>query len=77
MDTARLFQAGRSQAVSLPKEYRFEGQRVAIKRLGKGVLLFPIAEPWQLVEQALDMFEPDTRLTREQPETQTRPEISP
>lgn len=77
MDTARLFQAGRSQAVSLPKEYRFEGQRVGIRRLGKGVLLFPISEPWQLVEQALEMFESNISLTREQPETQTRPEISP
>jgi len=29
MDTARLFQSGRSQAVSLPKEYRFEGERAS------------------------------------------------
>lgn len=77
MDTARLFQVGRSQAVNLPKEYRFEGQRVAIKRLGSGVLLFPISEPWQLIEQALEMFESDTRLVREQPQVQTRPEIAP
>lgn len=30
MDTARLFQSGRSQAVRLPEEYRFEGMAVAV-----------------------------------------------
>lgn len=75
MDTARLFKSGRSQAVSLPKEYRFAGQRVGIKRLGNGVLLYPIDAPWQLIEQALDMFEPGFEIVRDQPATQIRPEI--
>ena len=30
MDTARLFQSGRSQAVRLPKEYRFAGVEVCL-----------------------------------------------
>jgi virulence-associated protein VagC len=34
MDTARLFQSGRSQAVRLPKAYRFEGTEVAVRHLG-------------------------------------------
>jgi len=38
MDTAKLFQSGRSQAVRLPKQYRFDGKEVAIKRLGSAVL---------------------------------------
>lgn len=37
MDTARLFQSGRSQAVRLPKAYRFEGQQVRVKYFGNGV----------------------------------------
>jgi antitoxin VapB len=39
--TAKLFKNGRSQAVRLPKEFRFEGKEVRISRLGKGVLLEP------------------------------------
>ena len=38
---AKLFTNGRSQAVRLPKEFRFRGDRVRVKRLGNGVLLQP------------------------------------
>lgn len=41
---ARLFWNGRSQAVRLPKEFRFEGDRVRVTRMGAGVLLEPLAE---------------------------------
>jgi len=40
--TARLFQNGRSQAVRLPREFRFSGDRVRIRRVGRGVLLEPL-----------------------------------
>ena len=40
--TARLFQNGRSQAVRLPREFRFPGDRVRIRRLGRGVVLEPL-----------------------------------
>ncbi|MGI9148522.1 MAG: antitoxin [Chloroflexota bacterium] len=40
--TARLFQNGRSQAVRLPREFRFQGERVRIRRVGRGVLLEPL-----------------------------------
>ncbi len=43
-DIAKLFQNGRSQAVRLPREFRFEGDRVRIRRVGQGVLLEPIIE---------------------------------
>ncbi|PYT80202.1 MAG: AbrB/MazE/SpoVT family DNA-binding domain-containing protein [Acidobacteria bacterium] len=39
---AKLFKNGRSQAVRLPREFRFEGDRVRIRRMGKGVLLEPM-----------------------------------
>ena len=42
MATARLFQSGRSQAVRLPKHYRFRGSEVAVKHFGNGLLLLPI-----------------------------------
>jgi antitoxin VapB len=38
---AKLFRNGRSQAVRLPREFRFEGDRVRIRRVGNGVLLEP------------------------------------
>jgi antitoxin VapB len=39
--TAKLFRNGRSQAVRLPQEFRFRGDKVRIRRSGKGVLLEP------------------------------------
>ena len=40
--TAKLFRNGRSQAVRLPKEFRFEGDRVRVRRVPEGVLLEPM-----------------------------------
>jgi len=77
MDTAKLFQSGRSQAVRLPKEYRFQGSEVAVKHFGNGVLLLPIEDPWQLLEAGLEAFEPGFVLSREQPELQMRDAINP
>ena len=77
MDTARLFQSGRSQAVRLPKEYRFAGTEVVVKHFGNGVLLLPADDPWQTLEAGLAAFEPGFVLTREQPQAQERDEIKP
>ncbi len=41
---AKLFWNGRSQAVRLPKEFRFEGDRVRVTRMGAGILLEPVPE---------------------------------
>ena len=41
---AKLFWNGRSQAVRLPKKFRFEGDRVRVTRMGAGVLLEPVPE---------------------------------
>ncbi|MFA5179943.1 MAG: hypothetical protein WC405_01365 [Syntrophales bacterium] len=41
MQTAKLYQNGRSQAVRLPKEYNFEGTDVLIQKIGDSVILFP------------------------------------
>ena len=59
MDTAKLFQNGRSQAVRLPKEYRFKGDRVVIKKIGNAVVLFPLDNPWQVLEESLGRFSTD------------------
>lgn len=65
MDTAKLFQTGRSQAVRLPKEYRFEGTEV-FKRVGNGVLLIPKNRRWEALLESLEEF--DGEIERNQPE---------
>ena len=41
-DTAKVFMHGRSQAVRLPKEYRFEGNEVLVSKVGDKVILEPL-----------------------------------
>lgn len=57
MEAARLFRSGRSQAVRLPKDYRFQGSEVAVTNFGNGVLLLPIDDPWATLEAGLESFE--------------------
>ena len=77
MDTAKLFLSGRSQAVRLPKQYRFRGDEVVVKHFGNGVLLLPIDDPWQMLEAGLEAFEPGLVLSRDQSEQQVRDAIHP
>ncbi len=77
MDTARIFQSGRSQAVRLPKAYRFAGTEVVVKHFGNGVLLLPVDDPWQTLAAGLAAFEPGFQITRQQPDEQVRAEIGP
>ena len=76
MNTARLFQSGRSQAVRLPKAFRFNGEEVSVQHFGNGVLLLPLDDPWAMLEAGLAAFEPGFTLEREQPQQQVRAEIS-
>ncbi len=59
MQQARLFQNGQSQAVRLPKDFRFAGDSVFIKRVGKAVVLLPHSEPWETLFDSLSLFSPD------------------
>lgn len=72
MQQAKLFQNGQSQAVRLPKEFRFEGDSVAIKRVGKAVVLLPYNEPWETLFDALGQFSPDFMDERVQPRVDVR-----
>ena len=74
MDTAKLFQNGQSQAVRLPKEYRFKGDRVVIKKVGNAVILLPLDNPWQVLEEGLGRFSTDFMPHRRQPKKQQRRE---
>ena len=72
MQTAKIFINGRSQAVRLPKEFRFSGSDVFIKRIGKIVLLIPKDDPWASLADSLDQFTDDYMETRDQPAQQSR-----
>ena len=76
MKEAKLFMNGKSQAVRLPKAFRFSGTSVFVKRHGSGVLLLPTGiDPWSEMAASLDEFAPDLELTREQGAHQERPAI--
>jgi antitoxin VapB len=67
MQTARIFENGRSQAVRLPKEFRFSGTDVYIKKIGNMVILLPKDDPWAPLINSLNQFIDDYMQTREQP----------
>ena len=50
MDTAKVFWTGRSQAIRLPKAFRFDAAEVRIRREGTSIILEPIANDWQWLD---------------------------
>ena len=72
--TAKLFRNGRSQAVRLPREFRFEGDRVRVRRAGRGVLVEPMFANVAEWFAELDRFgaEPFMADGRRQPPTPER-----
>lgn len=56
---ARLFANGQSQAVRLPREFRFAGDRVYVSRVGQAVVLLPYHAPWQTLFESLEQFTED------------------
>ena len=59
METAKIFDNGRSQAVRLPKKYRFTGSEVYVHRLGNAVMLLPKDEAWKTFLDGLNSFTDD------------------
>ncbi len=67
VDTAKIFTTGRSQAVRLPKAFRFATSEVTIERHGDAVILRPKLDSatWaQQVVAAVAAFESDFKLAR-------------
>ena len=54
METAKIFENGRSQAVRLPKKCRFNTDEVIVQQLGDAVILVPKESLWQTVMAGLD-----------------------
>lgn len=70
MKTARIFKHGNSQAVRLPKEFRFEGDEVLVKRSGGGVLLLPRKLTYEQIMTVVGDFK--GKIERRQPRDQKR-----
>ena len=76
MQTAKLFMNGHSQAVRLPKTFRFSGEQVFVKKWGDAVVLIPYsADPWQLLFDSLALFSDDFMAERTQPPQQEREDL--
>ena len=76
MEKAKLFWNGRSQAVRLPKEFRFEGDEVRIRRHGPGVILEPIPADWTWLDELSGPVDADfVQAATEQPDIKALPEL--
>lgn len=77
---AKVFQSGNSQAVRLPKDFRFTVDEVEVSREGDAVILRPrpdASRPWASLRAAVERgFSADFMAEgREQPEVQKRPDL--
>jgi antitoxin VapB len=72
MDTAKVFTTGRSQAVRLPKEFRFQGSEVCIKRIGSVVVLFDPNDRLKMLLGAMGEVTQDFMADRRQPKAAQR-----
>jgi len=72
MNTAKLFINGRSQAVRLPKEYRFSGNEVYINKIDDAIILYPKKSAWNLFQKSLERFSDDFLNERNQPLTKDK-----
>ena len=77
MKTAKIFQNGKSQAVRLPKEFRFDDTEVFIKKSGHVVFLIPRDESWEILFSTLKKFSNDFMSERSQPLMESRSMLCP
>jgi antitoxin VapB len=73
MQTAKIFQNGRSQAIRIPKEFQFDGTEVIIQKHGDAVILVPHEKAWAVFLEGLNGFSSDFMADgREQGQDQER-----
>lgn len=76
MDNAKVFWSGRSQAVRLPKEFRFDTDEVRIRKHGNAVILEPVTTDWAWLD-TLEPLSADMISTLEEPVIeQARPALN-
>lgn len=72
MKVAKIFENGRSQAVRLPKEYRFNAKEVNVNKMGDAIILFPADSKWNSLLESLDLFTDDFMEKRNQGKIEKR-----
>ena len=72
MNTAKIFTNGRSQAIRLPKEYRFKGNEVYINKIDDIVVIMPKNKKMASLMNTIDKFTDDFMEERNQPPVQSR-----
>jgi antitoxin VapB len=76
VEKAKIFWSGRSQAVRLPKDYRFRGDEVRIRRHGNAVVLEPISGDWDWLDVIVGKLDQDfVAAVNEEPKQQERPAL--
>ena len=74
MERAKIFWSGRSQAVRLPKDFRFDGAEVRIRRHGSAVILEPMPTDWAWLDSIAGKLDKDfAQAFHEQVDEQKRP----
>jgi len=59
MDMAKIFENGGSQAVRLPRKFRFSTNEVVVQRLGASVILTPKDKLWDCFMNGINGFSDD------------------
>jgi antitoxin VapB len=72
MKKAKIFMNGQSQAVRLPKEFRFNDDEVSVQKYGEGLLIMPIAKTMFVFRKSIENFSEDFLNERNQPDMQKR-----
>lgn len=75
MENAKVFWSGRSQAVRLPKEFRFDTDEVRIRKHGNAVILEPIATDWSWLDQLEALDHDVIQAVQEKQAIQERPDL--
>jgi antitoxin VapB len=76
MNIAKVFWSGRSQAVRLPKDFRFDTEKVHIRRHGSTIILEPVAANWKWLDAICNKLDKDfVDAVKEKPEQQKRPAL--
>ena len=74
--TAKIFPNGQSQAVRIPKEFRFENQQeVFVAKEGEAIVLFPKKSKFNILFDSLDNFSDDFMKERTQPPQDNREDM--
>jgi len=76
MKKTTLFKSGNSQAMRIPKEFRFSGDNVYIEKFGPIAIVVDSNDPWAALKIAQFMVSDDFfKDGRQQGDQQTRPEL--